>query len=192
VREEAVDFAKNGSYLVFTLIRQHAGVFATYLREKARELLPADASEPEILEKIEWLAAKFMGRWRDGTPVTQARTQADRPAAPSLANNFNYSDDVEGFGCPHAAHIRMANPRSQPIESFKSPTPVLVRRGMPYGPELVGEAEDGVDRGLVGLFICADLQDQYLKLVRWLNRSDFSPAPLRRLHSGVPHPHAGG
>lgn len=185
-REEAVAFALNGSYLAFTLIRQHAGEFAKYLREKARELLPPDAPEAEIAEKIEWLAAKFMGRWRDGTPITQARSVAERPAAPNLANNFDFSDDAEGYGCPHAAHIRMANPRSQAIESFKSPTPVLIRRGMPYGPELIGEEEDGVDRGLIGMFICADLQDQYLKLVRWINRSDFSPAFGHRIKDEDP------
>ena len=49
----------------------------------------------------------------------------------------------------------------------------LVRRGMPYGPRLDTthhDADDGVERGLLGNFICADLSAQFEAIYYdWIN-----------------------
>jgi hypothetical protein len=47
---------------------------------------------------------------------------------------------------------------------------------MPYGPALEGFADDGQDRGLIGLFLCNSLSRHFEKAVDWINRNDFSPA----------------
>jgi hypothetical protein len=79
-----------------------------------------------------------------------------------------------------AAHIRVANARDQPLNDlnkklFPGGYPRMLRRGMPYGPLLSGEQDDGVDRGLVGMFLCANLNKQFYTIMRWLGRTDFSP-----------------
>jgi deferrochelatase/peroxidase EfeB len=78
------------------------------------------------------------------------------------------------------AHIRVANPRDQKLKDLVISTvppggPLLLRRGLPYGPELQGETDDGVDRGLVGLFLCSNLRAQFFMIMNWINKADFSP-----------------
>ena len=51
----------------------------------------------------EQLAAAFVGRARDGTPLVQHTDQ----------NAFRYGGDPEGLRCPFGAHIRRANPRNE-------------------------------------------------------------------------------
>jgi hypothetical protein len=46
---------------------------------------------------------------------------------------------------------------------------------MPYGSPLQGTTDDGVDRGLVGMFLGADLRKQVYTLTSWIVRNDFSP-----------------
>ena len=54
---------------------------------------------------------------------------------------------------------------------------------MAYGPELQGEEDDGVDRGLVGMFLCANPRTQYFIVMHWINKTDFSPVfDVDRLH----------
>ncbi len=87
---------------------------------------------------------------------------------------FGYAADPRGERCPFSAHVRVVNPRDQPVKETHAPVPRVLRRGMPYGPELKGEVDDGVDRGLIGLFLCSDLTGQFAKLLDWINRNDFS------------------
>ena len=53
--------------------------------------------------------------------------------------------------------------------------PHVLRRGLPYGPLLTGDEDDGRDRGVLGLFLCADLRRQFYTLNAWIQRNDFSP-----------------
>ena len=56
------------------------------------------------------------------------------------------------------------NPRKDPIVPLsKRP---LIRRGMPYGPKF--DQEPDAPRGLLGLFFCASLEDQFEHLlIEW-------------------------
>lgn len=168
------DFARDGSLMAFMVLYQDVAGFNRFLRENAPKLAPtlpqADAEE--------YLAAKMMGRWRDGTPLAISPEHADGTEA--LRDDFGYADDPHGIKCPLAAHIRVANARDQPLNSvnqrlFPGGYPRILRRGMPYGPLLKGEQDDGVDRGLVGMFLCANLNKQFYTIMRWLGRTDFSP-----------------
>jgi hypothetical protein len=49
-----------------------------------------------------------------------------------------------------------------------------LRRGSSYGPTLVGEEDDGEDRGLIGMFLCSNINMQFYSLMRWLNKTDFN------------------
>jgi hypothetical protein len=58
---------------------------------------------------------------------------------------------------------------------------------MPYGPPLDGTTDDGVDRGVMGIFLCADLRRQVYTLTGWIKRNDFSPVydPDRRTQDAI-------
>lgn len=129
----------------------------------------------------EWVAAKLMGRWRDGTPVSQS---PDRPLPEANApyrDEFDYlpstdhpgtPDDSAGLRCPMGAHARRMNPRSARVAG-RPHSRRLIRRGMPYGPDYdPAVPNDGQARGLIGLFFCADLDRQFEFLLRQWAQGD--------------------
>ena len=66
--------------------------------------------------RAEKLAAKFIGRWRDGTPIELSPDKPDYSIAqdPDRSTNFTYGDDAGGTRCP----IR-ANSSSPPCSSAR-------------------------------------------------------------------------
>lgn len=136
----------------------------------------------------EWLAAKLMGRWRDGTPLSQSPDSPLPEASAPLRNSFDYApshanpvtaDDAFGLRCPVGAHVRRMNPRSATVAG-KPYSRRLLRRGMPYGPAYVPGADDpAVERGLVGLFICADLDRQFHFILRQWAQGDQATRGVR-------------
>jgi Dyp-type peroxidase family len=167
---EAVAFARDGSYGAFRLMYQDVAAFNRFLMDNASRLAPALKMSPE--EATEWLAARMLGRWRDGRPLVLDPSGTDPHVQPKDA--FTYAADAQGWRCPFSAHIRVVNPRDQLIKDSHAPVPRVLRRGMPYGQALTGTIDDGRDRGLIGLFLCANLSDQFAKLLDWINRNDFS------------------
>jgi Dyp-type peroxidase family len=176
------DLVRDGTYGVFQRIHQDVAAFESFLTRNAAALAP----NLPLADARELLAAKMMGRWRNGTPMALSPERPDDSLAD--ATEFGYSDDPTGERCPVAAHVRIANRRDQPLISVVEPTfpaggPHLLRRGMAYGPELQGEEDDGVDRGLVGMFLCANPRTQYFIVMHWINKTDFSPVfNVDRLH----------
>src|SRR6202007_606265 len=97
------------------------------------------------------LAAKFVGRWPSGAPISIV-PDTDDPAMGEV-NDFVYmEDDPEGYRCPIGAHIRRANPRDSrvndhPDESLTtSSRHRIVRRGISYGSPLFDRS--ALDRGV--------------------------------------------
>jgi deferrochelatase/peroxidase EfeB len=163
---------RDGAYGAFRWIYQDVATFNRFLRTEGPRLFadraPADAEE--------LLAAKLMGRWRDGTPLVLSPTEPNSTMRRS--NDFGYAhDDPNGHRCPFSAHIRVVNPRDQPLDPVVAAdeVPAVVRRGMPYGPRLEGTEDDGRDRGIMGIFVCSDLRRQLYTLTGWIQRNDFSP-----------------
>lgn len=157
----------NGSFCALRIAQQHEENFDALLAGAARASgLPRDL-----------LAAKFMGRWRDGVPVSR-RWLASQPAG-AAGNDFDYApsyeypdehEDHAGQRCPVGAHIRRANPRGSRIAGARY-TRRLIRRGMPYRRVADGKTEVG----LFGLFFCGDLERQYEFILReWLNGDRFA------------------
>ena len=151
----AADLVRGSTYGVFRWIYQDVAAFNRFLATEAprlfAELAPADAEE--------LLAAKLMGRWRDGTPLVLS---PDRPD-PALADSddFLYREtDPHGLRCPFSAHIRVMNPRDQELHATVAEAPTVLRRGTPYGPPLAGAEDDGADRGLIGVFLGANILRQ--------------------------------
>ena len=169
----ARQFARNGSYAVFRWIYQDVARFNRFLEAEGPALAPHLAFE----DAQELLAAKLIGRWRDGTPLALSPGTPD--AGQSANNSFGYADDPTGLRCPLSAHVRVTNPRDQPLgfaEQIDGGVPRLLRRGAPFGPKLEGTVDDGIERGLVGMFLCASIVRQAYKLMVWMQKNDFSPA----------------
>ena len=55
---------------------------------------------------------------------------------------------------------------------------------MPYGPEWIdGQTDDGVERGIIGMFLCSNITIQFYTLMAWISINNFSPVFGRgRLH----------
>ena len=168
-RDPAAAWLRDSSYLVFRWVYQDVAVFERFLSDRAPALFPALPPA----EARELLAAKIMGRWRDGTPLCLS---PDAPAPERCDEGFDFSGDPQGLACPVSSHIRVMNPRDQQLSGMAATTgvPQIVRRGMPYGPELEGEVDDGVDRGILGLFVCASIREQFMRLAAWGARNNFS------------------
>jgi hypothetical protein len=145
-------------------------VFNLFLSTEGPKLFPQLAAA----DAEELLAAKMMGRWRDGTPLVLSPDHPDPQLASS--NDFGYlAQDPDGYRCPFSAHIRIVNPRDTPLDPIVvEGVPRILRRGMAYGPPLQGSTDDGVDRGLVGVFLSADLRKQIYSLTSWIMRNNFS------------------
>ncbi len=142
---------RNGTYVGFRKYQSRVGAFNRFLR--------AHGSSDE---ERELLAAKLVGRWRSGAPLTLA-PDVDDPhlgADPQRNNDFNYAHDPRGLQAPLGCHIRRMNPRDTQLTRL---TDVnihrLIRRGTtygpPYDPNALSEEADEVPRGAIFLFISA-------------------------------------
>jgi Dyp-type peroxidase family len=158
---------RNGSYIVFRKLHQRVALFRRYLRD--------NASTPE---EEELLAAKMMGRWRNGAPLALSPT-ADDPALGADAtrnNDFTFkADDPIGYKTPLGSHIRRVNPRDADIAGVVR-IHRMIRRGTAYGPDLPDGAleDDGADRGLMFAFVGANLGRQFeFVQSEWMNNSEF-------------------
>ncbi|MCU0469238.1 MAG: hypothetical protein MUF58_11590 [Arcicella sp.] len=182
-------FAFDGFYNAFRILYQDVAGFNNFLLAQATN--PTNVAKLSYLglnqdELVEWFAAKLVGRWRNGSPLILSPDAPDPATAQS--EDFGYAtagvkspnqDVPSSFKCPFSAHTRVANPRDQtltPGEGNLGPVRI-VRRGISYGVELEGNTDDGVDRGLIGLFLCGSIAQQFEKLYGWMNYNNFSPKP---------------
>ncbi len=158
---EPLELRLNGTYIVFRKLYQDVAAFRRYLGTAAKSLYGSDDTNHQQL-----VAAKMMGRWPSGCPLDLSPDKDD----PSIAadaqrrNNFTYAGDDRGLRCPLTSHLRRSNPRATPlIRATAVRRHRLIRRGVEYGPHLpYGTLEDdGVDRGLVNLFIQANIERQF-------------------------------
>ncbi|MFN9624162.1 MAG: Dyp-type peroxidase [Cyanobacteriota bacterium] len=173
---------RNGTFNAYRVLEQDVAGFEHYLDQAAEslidnplasELLPTDKSasrEDRFASLREVVAAKFCGRWRNGTPLALSPRDST-PLPPESNNLFHYMDDSQGLKCPIGSHIRRTNPRGDKIvQRMANHTRRLVRRGIPYGPRFDPAHPDDQERGLLGVFLCADLAAQFEAIqYDWIN-----------------------
>jgi deferrochelatase/peroxidase EfeB len=86
--------------------------------------------------------------------------------------------DLLGMVCPHAAHVRKANPRDLPTDTGgqnDTLTRLIIRRGIPFGPPMVNplaptSEELANERGLVFVSYQTSIKNQFEFLLNhWAN-----------------------
>ncbi|OYU69393.1 MAG: cytochrome [Alphaproteobacteria bacterium PA2] len=185
------DFGRNGAFLVIRQLEQDAAGFATMTAEKAQDL-NARVGEAKLSQIVgdkvtdEWVAAKLMGRWRDGRPLIGNPTYAVTRSSDEAANDFLYGrDDPQGHACPMGAHIRRANPRdsltpNDPMEQVITRRHALMRRGRTYfydeatGTYPTDKPAAKAKKGLLFVALCVDLERQFEMMQQtWLGFPSF-------------------
>jgi deferrochelatase/peroxidase EfeB len=102
---EMADLGRNGSYLVMRQLWQDVQGFW-------RELDRQAGGDAQLRE---FLAAKMVGRWKNGEPLEPPSENLFADGARnrgSRLNAFTYQADPQGLRCPLGAHIRRTNPRN--------------------------------------------------------------------------------
>jgi Dyp-type peroxidase family len=168
-------FAANGSYACVRFLKQDVAGFDRFLREGAAQ---TGLSEEDV-------AAKLCGRWRNGQPLVRVPLDPHQPLERRTADDFDYVNapewqppeynDYDGYRCPHGAHIRRTNPRSSLVDPNEGHRHRLIRRGVPYGPPFdPANPDDGIERGLLGLFLCGQISQQFEFITRsWMGQGGF-------------------
>ena len=106
------ELVDNATYGAFRILYQDVAGFEQLLRDWGEEA----SADPEVI------AAKLMGRWRNGAPLVLSPDISDpNPSVPDHElNAFDYApgpdhpafyDDARGLRCPIGAHVRRLNPR---------------------------------------------------------------------------------
>ena len=162
--------ARNGTFVGLRKYHSRVATFNRFLQEHAR----GD-------DERELLAAKLVGRWRSGAPLTLAPT-ADDPglgADASRNNDFTYAEDPDGKQVPLGSHMRRMNPRDTKMAVLADVNlHRIIRRsttyGAPYDPNAVSDHDDEVPRGLHFIFISAKAMATMEFLQQeWINNGNF-------------------
>ena len=161
---------RNGTYAGLRKYQSRVGTFNRFLREHA-------GTEQDR----EMLAAKLVGRWRSGAPLTvaPAHDDPDLGADPRRNNDFTYAADPDGRQVPLGSHMRRMNPRDTRLAIL---TDVNVHRiirrsttfGTPYDPDAITAQDDETPRGLYFIFLSAKAMTTLEFLQQeWINNGNF-------------------
>jgi Dyp-type peroxidase family len=162
--------AQDATYLVFRKLQQNVLSFRGYLEQEAESFARAFPGDlPACVTAQQFLAAKMMGRWQDGSSLINYPNGPAKDAG----NAFAYADDPAGARCPLGAHVRRANPRD--ALGFGGRTMSrhrLIRRGIAYGKYLAPDEKDDESRGI--LFIAFNSGFDQFEFVQqlWINFGD--------------------
>ncbi len=170
------ELGMNGSFVAFRVLAQDCHAFEQFLSDSAART----GLDPELI------AAKLCGRWRNGVPLELSPDSPSPDLPLEKYNSFDYVpteavpdayDDRRGYRCPIGSHIRRMNPRNSAVAGNSGLKRRIIRRGLPYGPPYdPAHPDDGIERGLLGLFIGVSLKDQFEFLMSdWANQGTFAP-----------------
>jgi Dyp-type peroxidase family len=162
---------RNGTYVVFSKLHTRVAAFRQYTRETS-----TTPAEDELL------AAKIVGRWRSGAPLSLSPEGDDPELGHDRERNNDFqfeADDPRGFRCPMSSNIRLMNPRDASIIGVMR-LHRMIRRSTTYGPPLPPGVleDDGADRGIIFVAVMAHLERQFEFIkTEWINQGLFFGAP---------------
>ena len=179
---EPRDFGRNGTFMAVRQLDQDVDGFWAQADDVSRRLAhdyPRLSDLPGHKLSKEWVAARIIGRWPNGTPLVGNPNEASRRASEQNGNDFTYGvDDPRGLSCPLGAHIRRTNPRDSQEPGDEDERRItnrhrLLRRGRAYkyAADGTGQAEK---TGLLFIALGADLERQFEFVQRtWANSTVF-------------------
>ena len=161
---------RNGTFIGLRKYQARVGTFNRFLRDNA-----------QTEQGRELLAAKLVGRWRSGAPLTLAPTRDDPAlgADPRRNNDFTYASDPRGLQVPLGSHMRRMHPRDTTMAQLADVNlHRIIRRsttyGAPYDPNATSEHDDDVTRGTYFIFISAKAMATMEFLQQeWINNGNF-------------------
>lgn len=159
------EFFLDGSFGVLRDIEQDVAAF----NEAVGRWVDQIAGERNgMLCGRDYVMAKLCGRWPDGRHFDpRDPDKPDSRRGRELFEPFDHGDDPHGYGCPFGSHTRRLNGREREPRrgAVHTRTRPLMRRGLPYG---VSTSEK---KGLLGLFFCASIEEQFEHLLgEWIDR----------------------
>ncbi|HEX3757022.1 MAG TPA: hypothetical protein VHV26_18275 [Rhizomicrobium sp.] len=197
------DLGFNGTFLVIRELEQDVAGFDAFCEDQARALRKADRLPPPYRLDGEFVAAKIVGRWRDGSSLArfpyESRThERDRRAthptarpipkteqgaapvpralegAPRSDNDFLFgTEDPEAMRCPFGAHIRRANPRDS-LDPGSQDQIAISNRHRIIRIGRPYQPADGMKPGLLFMCLNGDIERQFEFLQQtWLRSPSF-------------------
>ncbi|MCA1458906.1 hypothetical protein I6F35_38265 [Bradyrhizobium sp. BRP22] len=166
--------AHDGTYLVFRKLEQDVVCFRRYLEQQAEAFARAiPGGLPPDVTAQDFLAAKMMGRWQDGSSLIN---HPEKPGK-DRRNTFGYADDPAGARCPLGAHVRRSNPRDALGFGGKTMSRHrLIRRGIAYGNYLPeGEEHSPASqekRGIIFIALNSGFDQFEFVQQKWMNFGD--------------------
>lgn len=160
------DLGKNGTYFIVRQMQENVKDFWDFMNEKTKK--DGKVNEEESIK----LAARMIGRWPSGAPLTKYPNKDPiKPGEVSDENDFLYAeDDSDGRKCPFGSHVRRMNPRDSfendgEKESKKlSNRHRLIRRARSYGEPIIGTPRVKKPKKPVGIYFncfAADIGRQF-------------------------------
>ena len=167
------EFGLNGTYLVARQIAQHYDRFWGFVERAA----------PEHGMGRDAFASRIVGRTLNG----EVLTPGGATRSPELGNEFGFSGDPHGQGCPLGAHIRRGNPRDTLGNSPEGSWDIVnrhrvLRRGRAFrrnGWTSYCDPESAPNRfnepGLMFVVLNADIERQFEFVQQnWINDGGFA------------------
>lgn len=163
-----------GSFGALRMVEQHVIAFEAWVNAAIARLKPQwPLGLDEPADWNAWLKSRLCGRWPDGSFSSGAAGTGPGAESPGL--------DAAGIACPYGSHVRRLNPgvASGGAAPVHERVRVLARRGRAYGPAnwdgtpdpAGAPGEPRIERGLLGHFFCASLEDQFEHLLgQWADR----------------------
>jgi Dyp-type peroxidase family len=161
---------RNGTFVGVRKYQSRVGAFNRFLQANG-----------QTGQERELLAAKLVGRWRSGAPLTLAPEQ-DNPGLgqdPQRNNDFTYAEDTHGRRVPFGAHMRRMNPRDTALAQLADVNlHRIIRRsttyGAPYDAAALTDRDDETPHGIYFIFLGARVMDTIEFLQReWINNGNF-------------------
>jgi Dyp-type peroxidase family len=166
------NLGRNGTYLVFRQLRQDVHGFWAFVDQAVGGDVPGR----------ERLAAKMVGRWRSGAPITLSPRLDDPLLAQANDFTYHYGDEF-GLNCPLGSHVRRSHPRDalEPDPGTARSVALdkrhrLLRRGREYGPPVADPfgPPDDIERGLYFICLTGNIARQFEFVQHtWLNNPKF-------------------